>query len=307
MNNIKTLVTGATGFIGSHLVPKLSINHQVATLNARPVSNSNTEWHQAVDDCDVLIHLAGRAHVSSNNSLAESDIYKIINTELTCVLAERLAKQSLKHIIFVSTAVVFGAVSNPNQPFRTSDIPNPDGPYARSKIEAENAIIKICERTSLTYTIIRPPLVYGPNVRANFLSMLKWVNMGVPLPLGKTQNLRSLVGIRNLVDLIKNCMTNPDASNKIFNVSDNHDLSTTDLLNVIASAMNKKSRLIPVPPIFLKFGSELIRKPRAYEGLCESFQLNISETSETLSWVPPYSLQQEIDETVRWFQTEIKR
>ena len=307
MNNIKTLVTGATGFIGSHLVPKLSTNHQVATLNARTVSNSNTEWHQAVDDCDVLIHLAGRAHVSSNNSLTESDIYKIINTELTCVLAERLAKQSSKRIIFVSTAVVFGAVSNPNQPFRTSDIPNPDGPYAQSKIEAENAIIKICEKTSLTYTIIRPPLVYGPNVRANFLSMLKWVNAGVPLPLGKTQNLRSLVGIRNLVDLIENCMTNPDASNKIFNVSDNHDLSTTDLLNMIASAMSKKSKLIPIPPIFLKFGSELIRKPRAYEGLCESFQLNISETSEDLSWAPPYSLQQEIDETVRWFQTEIKR
>ena len=304
---MKILVTGATGFIGSHLVPKLSTNHQVATLDARTVSNSNTEWHQAVDESDVLIHLAGRAHVSSNYSLTESDIYKIINTELTCVLAARLAKQSSKHIIFVSTAVAFGTFSNPNQPFRTSDIPNPDGPYAESKIEAENAIIKICEKTSLTYTIIRPPAVYGPQVKANFLSMLKWVNAGVPLPLGKIQNLRSFVGIRNLVDLIENCVINPNASNKIFNVSDNHDISTTDLLNMIAGAMSKKSRLISIPPIFLKFASKLIRKPRAYEQLCESFQLNVSETMEFLSWVPPYSMQQEIDETVRWFQTEIKR
>ena len=304
---MKILVTGATGFVGPNIVKKLSMNHEVATLNARAIKGNTAAWHELVDQTDVIIHLAGLAHITSNESSTNRHYYSEVNTELTKKLAERLALSERRRFIFLSSARVYGNFSKNSQSFKSDDDLNPTSPYAVSKVEAEEALIALSKHAGLEYTVIRSPLIYGPQVKANFLSMLKWVNAGVPLPLGKTQNLRSFVGIRNLIDLIENCVINPNASNKIFNVSDNHDLSTTELLNMIAGTMSKKSRLISIPPIFLKFASKLIRKPRAYEQLCESFQLNVSETSEDLSWVPPYSMQQEIDETVRWFQTEIKR
>ena len=304
---MKILVTGATGFVGTNIVKKLSMNHEVATLNARAIKSSTADWHELVDQTDVIIHLAGLAHITSNESSTNRQYYSEVNTELTKKLAERLALSERRRFIFLSSARVYGNFSKNSQSFKSDDDLNPTSPYAVSKVEAEEALIALSKHAGLEYTVIRSPLIYGPQVKANFLSMLKWVNAGVPLPLGKTQNLRSFVGIRNLIDLIENCVINPNASNKIFNVSDNHDLSTTELLNMIAGAMSKKSRLISIPPIFLKFASKLIGKPRAYEQLCESFQLNVSETMEFLSWVPPYSMQQEIDETVRWFQTEIKR
>ena len=304
---MKILVTGATGFVGTNIVKKLSMNHEVATLNARAIKGNTADWHELVDQTDVIIHLAGLAHITSNESSTNRHYYSEVNTELTKILAERLAVSGRRRFIFLSSARVYGNFSKNYQSFKPNDDLNPTSPYAVSKVEAEEALIALSKHAGLEYTVIRSPLIYGPQVKANFFSMLKWVNAGVPLPLGKTQNLRSFVGIRNLIDLIENCVINPNASNKIFNVSDNHDISTTDLLNMIASAMSKKSRLISIPPIFLKFASKLIRKPRAYEQLCESFQLNVSETIENLSWMPPYSMQQEIDETVRWFQTEIKR
>ena len=300
---MKILVTGATGFIGSHLVPFLKTRHEVATLDARTVNATSTEWHAQVDRCDVLVHLAGRAHVSSKSS--DSEIYKSINTDLTETLARRLALNS-KHIIFISTAVIYGQQSLTNLPFKTSDTLNFDSPYAASKVSAEKVIQQISQQSQMSYTIIRPPLVYGPGVKANFLSMIKWMKTGLPLPLGSARNLRSFVSVRNLANLIDNCATNEAAKNQVFNASDDHDVSTTDLLKMIANSMDKPARLIKMPLGALKFGSQVIGKPRAYDGLCGSFQLDVSQTKQSLNWTAPFSLQEEVSATVDWFQSSNK-
>ena len=297
---MKILVTGATGFIGSHLVPFLKDRHEVSILNAREVSSTNREWQSQIDDCEVLVHLAGRAHVSTNAS--DEQIYKTVNSELTETLAKQMAKTS-KHMIFVSTSVVYGEQSRNGRAFMVGDQLQAISPYVSSKIAAEEALQRISLQNQFSYTIIRPPLVYGPRVKANFLSMLKWVKSGLPLPLGSARNLRSLVSVRNLADLIENCATNTAAKNQIFNVSDDHDVSTTELLKAIAVAMDKPARLIKVPLPILKLGSQIIGKPRAYDGLCGSFQLDISQTKQRLGWRAPFNLQDEIAMTVAAFKS----
>ena len=297
---MKILVTGATGFIGSHLVPFLRNHHEVSTLNAREVNATNRAWQSQVDACEVLVHLAGRAHVSSNSS--DLDMYKAINTDLTETLANQMSLTG-KHMVFVSTSVVYGNQSREGEPFVVKDQLHADSPYANSKIAAEDALQKISSQNRFTFTIIRPPLVYGPGVKANFLSMMKWIDSGVPLPLGRARNLRSFVSVRNLADLIQNCATNTAAKNQVFNVSDDHDISTTELLKAIGAAMHKPARLIKVPLSILKLGSQIIGKPRAYDGLCGSFQLDISQTKQKLDWRPPFSLQEEIAATVAWYQS----
>ena len=300
---MRILVSGATGFIGSHLVPFLKNRHEVSTLNAREVSSTNHEWQSQIDDCEVLVHLAGRAHVSTNAS--DEQIYKTVNTELTETLAKQMAKTN-KHMIFVSTALVYGDSNDLEKPFAAGDSLNPKSTYAKSKADAESVLIKIAQQNKLSFTIIRPPAVYGPNVKANFLSMLKWVKSGLPLPLGSARNLRSLVSVRNLANLIENCATNTAAKNQIFNVSDDHDIAIIELLRTIAAAMDKPARLIKVPLPILKLGSQIIGKPRAYDGLCGSFQLDISQTKQKLGWHAPFSLQDEIAKTVAAFLSGTK-
>ena len=297
---MKILVTGATGFIGSHLVPFLKNHHEVSTLNAREVKATNRAWQSQVDACEVLVHLAGRAHVSSNSS--DLDMYKAINTDLTETLANQMSLTG-KHMVFVSTSVVYGNQSREGKPFIVNDQLHAASPYASSKIAAEDVLQKISSQNRFTFTIIRPPLVYGPEVKANFLSMMKWIDSGVPLPLGSARNLRSFVSVRNLADLIENCATNTAAKNQVFNVSDDHDVSTTELLKAIGAAMKKPARLIKVPLSVLKLGSQIISKTNMYDRLCSSFQLDISQTRQKLDWQPPFSLQEEIAATVAWYQS----
>ena len=303
---MKILVTGATGFIGTQLVPKLEQSHDVKILDARQVSDANSQWHQAVDDCDVLVHLAARAHVTSDGSNSQHDLYRSTNSLLTSQLSQRLALGNSKQFIFMSTAKVLGGSTKKDSPFRNTDPLCATDPYSSSKGEAEQELQNLCGRTTLKYTIIRPPLVYGPHVKANFLSMIKWVNDQRVLPLANTKNLRSFVGIRNLVSLVETCITNSNAHNQILHVSDSHDLSTTELLQILAEVMGRKSRLISFPRPVLRLASRIIRKPRIYEQLCGSFQLDISRTCELLKWSPPFTVKQELEQTVKWFNSKSK-
>jgi nucleoside-diphosphate-sugar epimerase len=303
---MKILVTGATGFIGTQLVPKLAQSHDVKILDARQVSNTNSQWHHLVDDCEVLIHLAARAHVTSDGSNSQHDLYRSTNSLLTSLLSHRLALGDKKHFIFMSTAKVLGGSTQKDTPFKSADPLKATDPYSSSKGEAEQELQDLCSRTTLKYTIIRPPLVYGPNVKANFLSMMKWVNDQRYLPLANTQNLRSFIGIRNLISLVETCVITDSAQNQILHASDNHDLSTTELLQILAEVMGRKSRLVSVPRIFLWLASQIIRKPRIYEQLCGSFQLDISQTCELLNWSPPFTVKQELEQTVKWFNSKPK-
>ena len=209
-------------------------------------------------------------------------------------------------MIFVSTALVYGDTNDAGKSFTAGDELNPRSTYAKSKADAESVLVNIAHQNVSSFTIIRPPAVYGPDVKANFLSMLKWVKSGLPLPLGSARNLRSLVGVRNLADLIENCATNTAAKNQIFNVSDDNDISIIELLRTIAAAMNKPARLVKVPLPILKLGSQIIGKPRAYDGLCGSFQLDVSQTKQKLGWHAPFSLQDEIATTVAAFLSGAK-
>jgi nucleoside-diphosphate-sugar epimerase len=209
-------------------------------------------------------------------------------------------------MIFVSTSVVYGEQSRNGKAFVVGDQLQAISPYASSKIAAEEVLQRINLQNQFSYTIIRPPLVYGPRVKANFLSMLRWVESGLPLPLGSARNLRSLVSVRNLADLIENCATNSAAKNQIFNVSDDHDVSTTELLKTIAAAMDKPAHLFKVPLPVLKLGGQIIGKSHIYEKLCRSHQLNITKTKQIIGWNAPFNLQDEIATTVAAFLSSAK-
>ena len=305
-----TLVTGANGFVGSALCARLRkdgapVRGAVRSSNVRPGGTegvtvgdlaSDTDWSEALKNVEQVVHLAARVHVMNDKSSDPLAEFRRVNVEGTAALARQAAAAGVRRFVFLSSVKVNGEFTEAGQPFTADDVPAPEDPYGVSKHEAEQLLRQIAGETGMEVVIIRPPLVYGPGVKANFESMMRWLARGVPLPLAAvTRNRRSLVALDNLVDLIVTCLNHPAAANRTFLVSDGEDLSTAQLLKRMSAAMGKPARLFYVPPGLLKLGATLLNKPGIYQRLCGSLQLDITKASQLLDWTPPVS----VDEGLR--------
>jgi UDP-glucose 4-epimerase len=251
---------------------------------------SDTDFASALAEVACVVHLAARVHVMQDVSADPLAEFRRVNVEGTLNLARQAAAAGVRRFVYVSSVKVNGEATRPGHPFTACDGPSPTDPYGVSKFEAEQGLLSLAREIGMEVVIVRPPLVYGPGVKANFLEMMRWLDRGIPLPLGAIRNKRSLVALDNLVDLIITCIDHPAAANEVFLVSDGEDLSTTDLLRRTAMALGRPSRLIPLPTVMLSAGLSAIGKGDLARRLCDSLQVDISKTRERLGWEPPVKI-----------------
>jgi len=261
----------------------------------------NHDWSTALVGQECVVHCAARVHVMSETSQDPLSEFRRVNVEGTLNLARHAAHSGVRRFIFISSIKVNGEGTAPGHPYSADDVAAPSDPYGVSKLEAEQQLLALAAQTRMEITIIRPVLVYGPGVKANFHSMMGWLNKGVPLPFGSIGNKRSLVSLDNLTDLIATCVHHPNAANQVFLVSDGEDLSTTQLLRRTAAALGKPARLIPMPPWVLGMTARLLGKPAIAQRLCGSLQVDIAKTRELLEWTPPSSVDDSLLKTARYF------
>ena len=261
-----------------------------------PALQANADFGATLAGTSTVLHAAARVHVIEESATDPLSEFRRVNVGGTLNLARQAASCGVRRFIFVSSVKVNGESTEAGHLFTAQQSPAPLDPYGISKMEAEDGLRRLAQETGMEVVIVRPPLVYGPGVKANFAALMRAVQRGLPLPLGAvTHNRRSLVALDNLVDLLITCIDHPAAANQTFLVSDGEDLSTTDLLRRMARAMNAPARLLPVPPALLKLGAELIGKGDIAQRLLGSLQVDITHTRETLGWTPPIS----VDEGLR--------
>ena len=312
----QVLVTGANGFVGKALCSTLTAaGWQVRKAVRRPgLSTSDspnttveigeigtdTDWSEALDGIEIVIHLAARVHVMTETADDPLTEFRRVNTIGTEHLARMAANCGVKRFVFLSTIKVNG--ESTVAPFTEKDPPHPEDAYAVSKWEAEQHLLQVSQEKGLDVIIIRSPLVYGPEVKGNFLRILRWVDSGIPLPLGKVENSRSLVFLDNLVDLLRHSLEHPAAVNKTFLVADDVAMSVPELIRQIAGAMGKKCRLVPVPLSFLQLGALLLGCSRHLSRLSDSLQVDNRFVKKCLDWTPPVSTQEGLLKTVQWYR-----
>lgn len=311
----RVLVTGAGGFIGQAVCADLPSrgygvlgvvrknNNAALPATARHLAlgdmDEQTDWTTALAGVDSVVHLAARVHLMRETALDPLAEFRRINVALTLNLARQAVMAGVKRFVFVSSVKVNGEATPVGQPFEADDVPLPMDSYGVSKLEAEQALMQLAEQSGMEVVIIRPVLVYGPGVKANFHTMMRWVVLGVPLPLGALGNQRSLVAIDNLVDLIAICLHHPAAANQTFLVSDGEDLTVTALLQRTAAAFGRPARLLPMPMFVLRMAGRVLGREAVVRRLCETLQVDITKTRRLLGWQPPFSVDGALKKTVR--------
>jgi nucleoside-diphosphate-sugar epimerase len=315
----QVLITGANGFVGQALCATAAssgflIKGAVRVPQSLPTAietvvigaiDSNTDWRNALQCINVVVHLAARVHIMNDQSADPLSDFRKTNVDGTLNLAKQAALAGVQRFVFISSIKVNGESTPLEQPFRADDEPMPMDAYGLSKREAEDALRQLAVETGMDVVIIRPPLVYGAGVKANFLNMMRWLDKGIPLPLGTIHNQRSLVALDNLVDLIITCINHPAAANQTFLVSDGDDMSTSQLLRRMANALGKSARLLPIPAWLLQSGASLLGKHAVAQRLCGSLQLDISKTRQLLNWTPPVSVDEALRKTAQAYRSSL--
>jgi nucleoside-diphosphate-sugar epimerase len=313
------LVTGASGFVGRALLGALAERGRPARAALRrpdggaalPAGtdaavvgeiDGTTDWASALRGVDVVVHLAARVHMMRDDAADPLAEYRRVNTAGTERLARDAARAGVRRMVFVSSVKVHGEGGGP-APLRASDAPAPADPYGVSKAEAEEALHRVAAETGMEVVVLRPPLVYGPGVGANFLSLFRAVDRGLPLPLGRVRNRRSLVFVGNLADAILRAADHPDAAGRTFLVSDGEPVSTPALIRAVARALGRRPRLLPVPVALLHAAGAATGRGPAVSRLTGSLEVDSAPIRDTLAWTPPATLDEGLAATARWFRS----
>ncbi|XUW89078.1 SDR family oxidoreductase [Burkholderia sp. M6-3] len=312
------LVTGAYGFVGRALSRVLlDAGHTVTGLVRRGghLEQGVNEWIEPSADfaaieagwstalaADCIVHLAARVHVMREVSTDPEAAFHATNVEGTLRVARAASQHGVRRFVFVSSIKAIAEADN-GRPLTEDDAPAPEDPYGRSKLAAEQELARYARETGMEVVIVRAPLVYGPGVRANFLRLMQGIGKGIPLPLGAVHGRRSLVYVENLADALMRCATDPRAAGQCFHVADTDALTVAELCRALGRHLHKPARLLPIPEEWLRLAGRLTGRSAQVDRLVGALQVDTARIRSVLNWTPPYSTDEGLAATARWYRT----